>query len=148
MPKAPKKGLKQFFLDLKEDRALMLAELKMVCQEWLVLTRRHFETVKPVEPLVALHHRIETLMAVAQLDRLSDTVKTKYSGVFNAIPHLDELPTDVYCRINWKTHQKLLQHIHTAHHENTRRLGQRWFNSTSMLAGYSRLTSNMPHLHS
>ena len=33
MPKAPKKGLKQFFLDLKEDRALMLAELKMVCQE-------------------------------------------------------------------------------------------------------------------
>ena len=79
-PKEPKKGLRQFFLDLKEDRALMLAELKMVCQEWLMLTRHHFETVKPVEPLVALHQQIETHTAVAQLDHLSDTGRFQKSG--------------------------------------------------------------------
>ena len=80
----------------------MLAELKMVCQERLMLTHHHFETVKPVELLVALHQQFETLTAVTQLDHLSDAVKTKYSGVFDAIPHLDKLPTDIYCWINLK----------------------------------------------
>jgi hypothetical protein len=53
-PNVPKKGLKQFFLDLKRDRDLMLAELKLVCHDHLLRTHQHFEEVKPVEPLAAL----------------------------------------------------------------------------------------------
>jgi hypothetical protein len=59
-PKIPKLKLKEFFLQLKADRALMLAELKMVCAERKVLIRSLFEKTKPVEPLAALRQRIET----------------------------------------------------------------------------------------
>jgi len=34
-PHAPKKKLKQFFMELQEDRKLLVAELKMVCTERL-----------------------------------------------------------------------------------------------------------------
>src|ERR1700692_3197800 len=50
----------------------------------------------------AIRIRDETLAAQKQLDRLSNAVKDKYSKVFNPIPHVDELPTDVYCRITLK----------------------------------------------
>jgi hypothetical protein len=85
----------------------MLAELKMVCAERKVLIRSLFEKIKPVEPLAALRQHIETLTAQEQLNRLGDAVKTKYSDVFDAIPHVDELPTDVYCRIKLKNSYKV-----------------------------------------
>jgi hypothetical protein len=47
--------------------------------------------------VVAICVRIEMLAAQEQLDRLSNPVKKKYSKVFNSIPHVDELPTDIYC---------------------------------------------------
>jgi hypothetical protein len=94
-----KPNLKEFFLNLKADRELMLAKLKMVVHDRLLFTQHHFEPVKPVNPLAALRLRIETLTTLAQLNRLSDAVKDKYFDVFDQIPHLDELLTDVYCRI-------------------------------------------------
>jgi hypothetical protein len=106
-PKIPKLKLKEFFLQLKADRALMLAELKMVCAECKVLIHSHFEKVKPVEPLAVLHQPIETLTAQEQLNRLGDAIKNKYSDVFDAIPHVDELPTDIYCRIKLKDSYKV-----------------------------------------
>jgi hypothetical protein len=39
---------------------------------------------------------------------MSDVVKTKYSKVFNLIPHIDELPTDVYCCIKLKDTSKTI----------------------------------------
>jgi hypothetical protein len=107
-PKVCKLTLKEFFLQLKVDCALMVAELNMVCAERRNLMRRHFEIVKPVEPLAALRQRIEALTAREQLNRLDVAVKTKYSDVFDAIPHLDELPTDVYCRIKLKDPYKII----------------------------------------
>ena len=101
-PKVRKRNLKEFFLDLKADRELMLAELKMVVHDRLLFTQHHFEPVKPVDPLAALRLRIEALTTLTQLNRLSDAVRDKYSDVFDQIPHLDELPTDVYCRIRLK----------------------------------------------
>ena len=107
-PKARKPRLKEFFLQLKEDRALMLAELKLVCHEHYLINRRHFEDVRPPEPVAAMRQRIEQLTAIEQLNRLSDAVKTKYSDVFEAIPHLNELPSDVYCRIKLKDATKTI----------------------------------------
>jgi hypothetical protein len=40
------------------------------------------------------------------LNRLSDSIKTKYKDVFDPILHLDDLPTDVYCRIKLKDTSK------------------------------------------
>ena len=99
MPKISKLTLKKFFLQLKADRALMLSELKMVCAEcWCILCNR-IEEVKPVDAVAALKQHIEALTNQEQINCLGDAVKTKYTDIFSPIPHLDELPTDVYCRI-------------------------------------------------
>jgi hypothetical protein len=101
-PKKPKQTLKEFSLQLKADRALMISELKMVCAECRCKLRNHFEQVKPIDTVAALRQRIEALTTQEQLNRLGDAVKTKYADVFSPIRHLDELPTDVYCRIKLK----------------------------------------------
>jgi hypothetical protein len=98
----PKKKLKEIFRDLQDDRKLMLAELKMVCAECKCNLNHHLETVKEVDKIAAIRTRIETLAAQEQLIKLGDAVKGKYKDVFLPIPHLDELPTDVYCRIKLK----------------------------------------------
>ena len=101
-PVPPKRKLRDIFNEIKDDRTLMVAELNMVCAERKVLMRRKFEPVRSVDVVAAVRVRIETLAAQEHLDRMSDAVKDKYSKVFNPIPHVDELPTDVYCRITLK----------------------------------------------
>jgi hypothetical protein len=101
-PPAPKRKLRDIFNKIKDDRTLMVAELKMVCAERKNLMRNKVEPVRPFDVIAAVRIRVETLAAQEQLDRMSDAVKTKYSKVFNPIPHVDELPTDVYCRIKLK----------------------------------------------
>jgi len=105
-PKPPKKKLKDFFRDLKEDRKLMVTELKMVCAERRCKIRNFMEDVKPIDAVAAIRQRIETLNTQEQLDRLSDAVKTKYKDVFAEIPHVNDLPTDVFCRIQLKDASK------------------------------------------
>jgi hypothetical protein len=96
-PPPPKNKLKQFFLDLQEDQKIMLAKLKMVCQERLLKIKRSFKELKPVDLIAAVRTRIEALTMQEQLNWLGEAVKEKYKDVFLPIPHLDELPTDVYC---------------------------------------------------
>ena len=80
----------------------MVAELKMVCAECLCKIANFFEEVKPIDVVGAVRQRIKFLNLQVQLDHLSDSVKTKYKDVFSEIPHIDDLPTDVYCRIKLK----------------------------------------------
>jgi hypothetical protein len=84
----------------------MLAKLKMVCQERLLKIKRSFEEPKPVDLIAAVRTRIEALTMQEQLNRLGEAVKEKYKDVFSPIPTLDELPTDVYCRIRLKDASK------------------------------------------
>jgi hypothetical protein len=69
----------------------------MVCTERRALFDHKLEEVKPIDLIAAVRDRIEALNTQEQLDRLSDAVKEKYKDVFSPIPHIDELPTDVYC---------------------------------------------------
>ena len=93
----PRMKLKDFFHKLKADRKLMIAELKMVCAERKCLLRDKLEVPKPFDVVGAVQKRIELLTAQEQLNQLGDAVKVKYKDIFEPIPHLDELPTDVYC---------------------------------------------------
>lgn len=97
LPPPPKKKLKQFFHDLQEDRKLMVAKLKMDCQERLLKIRNTLEQPKLVDLIAAIRTWIEVLTAQEQLVHLGEAVKEKYKDIFSPIPHLDELPTDVYC---------------------------------------------------
>jgi hypothetical protein len=107
--KAVKKKLKEFFKELQQDRKLVVAELKMVCHDRWQHTRDKFEKVKPVDPVAAIRQRIEILAAQKELEKLGLKMKSEFKDVFSEIPHLDELPTDVYCRIWLKDASKCVQ---------------------------------------
>jgi len=109
-PPPPKQKLKDFFKDLQQDRKLMVAELNMVCHDRRQHMEYKFEEVKPVDIVAAVRQRIEVLAAQKELERLGDQMKSDFVDVFSEIPHINELPTDVYCRIKLKDASKS---IHT-----------------------------------
>ena len=119
----PKKKLPEFFKELQEDRKLMVAELKMVCHDRLHHTWYKFETVKEINPIAAIRERIEVLAAQAELQRLGRCIKDEFINVFSEIPHLDELPTDVYCCINLKDTSKTVQ---TRSYSTPRKYREAW----------------------
>lgn len=119
----PKRKLKEFFHDLKADRALMVAELKMVCAERKCALEHKMEIPKPFDTLGAVRQRIETLTCLEELNRLGEAVKEKYKDIFEPIPHLDELPTDVYCRIKLKDAKKS---ITTRSYSTPRKYKEAW----------------------
>jgi hypothetical protein len=90
----------------------MVAELMMVCAESNVMQFHKYKSVKQVNIVAAVCVRLETLAAQQQLDHMLNTIKDKYSKVFNPIPHVDELPTNVYCCIKLKDASKTIT-IHT-----------------------------------
>jgi hypothetical protein len=55
------------------------------------------ETVKPIDLVAAVHVRIETLTAQEKLRALSSQIVSEFPDVFSPIPHIDDLPSDVYC---------------------------------------------------
>jgi hypothetical protein len=69
----------------------------MVCAECRCQFKYQSEPVKLVNEVAAIRQYIETLTTQEQLSRLGQSVKEKYEDIFSPIPHLDELPTDIYC---------------------------------------------------
>jgi hypothetical protein len=51
----PKIKLKDFFVQLQEDRKVMLTELKLVCHERKMLPNHKLESMKQVDVVVAIH---------------------------------------------------------------------------------------------
>jgi hypothetical protein len=119
----PKKKLKQVFAEVQENRKLLIAELKMVRAERLCTQRQHFETVKPIDVVAAVRERIEGLAATVKLQALGDKLMKEYSDVFAPIPHLNELPTDVYCCIKLKD---VTQTIKTRSYSCPRKYREAW----------------------
>jgi hypothetical protein len=68
VPKPPKRKLKEFFRDLKADRKLMVAELKMICAERHCKLVGKMEEVKPFDTVTAMRVCIEALTSQMQLD--------------------------------------------------------------------------------
>ena len=101
--------MKDFYHELQEDCALIVAVLKMVCHDHLMNTHRNFEDVKPVNLTAAVQERIEVLEAEQNLQALGAVGKREFKDVFLAILHLDKLPTDVYCQIKLKDALKTIQ---------------------------------------
>ena len=94
-----KQKLKDYFEELQADRKRMVTKLKLVCQERKCMTMHSFEAVKPVDIVAAIRERIESLAAQDKLKALGTELKSEFRDVFALIPHLNELPTDVYCHI-------------------------------------------------
>ena len=105
----PKQKLRDFFKELQEDRKLMVAKLKMVCNDHLHHTQYKFEQVKPVDVLAVIRQCIEILAAQKELDHLRTEMKEEFRDVFSKIPHVDELPNNVFCWIKLKDASKTVQ---------------------------------------
>jgi hypothetical protein len=93
LPPPPKQKLKDFFKELQQDHKLMVAELKLVCHDRCC----HME------------YKFEVLTMQKELQRLGDQIKNEFLNVFSEIPHIDKLPTDVYCCIKLKDTSKYMQ---------------------------------------
>jgi hypothetical protein len=102
---------------------LMVAELKWICAERRNLIKNKFETIKPVDHVAAVRQRIEVLAAQDKLRKLSTDIISEFPDVFSPIPHIDSLPTDVYCRIKLKDLAKL---IHTRSYSTPRKYREAW----------------------
>ena len=92
----PKQKLHEFFKDLQDNRKLIVAELKMVCHNRLQHMQFKFEAVKPINKIPAIREWIEILAAQKELMHLGETLKKGFADVFSEIPHIDQLPKDVY----------------------------------------------------
>jgi hypothetical protein len=122
-PPPMKKKLRTFFTELQEDRKLMVAELNMVCHDRLQNTQCQFEKVNPVDPIAAVRQRVEVLAAQNELRHLGDQMKSEFKEVFSEIPHINDLPTEVYCRIRLKDASKC---VHTRTYSTPQKYREAW----------------------
>ena len=118
-----KRTLKEFHQQLQADQKLMVAELEMVCHDCLLHMKSKFEQVAHVNPIAAIRCRIEILGAQEELQKLGVAIKIEFKDVFSEIPHIDDLPSDVYCRIKLKDASRS---IHTRTYSTPRKYHEAW----------------------
>jgi hypothetical protein len=104
--KPPKRKLKDLFKQVQADHKLMVSELNMVCSNRLINIKQKFEQVQTPDVVGAIRQRMEVMAAQQKLADLGKTIINEYADVFAPIPHIDELPTDIYCRIRLKDTSK------------------------------------------
>ncbi|KAJ7050610.1 hypothetical protein C8F01DRAFT_1000445, partial [Mycena amicta] len=68
----------------------------------------YFLPVKPVDIVAAVQQRIQVLAEWERLQIKGDKLKAEFRPIFDPIPHVDDLPTDVYCEITVKDAAKTL----------------------------------------
>jgi hypothetical protein len=98
----PKLQLKEVFTWVCASQKEVLAELKGMCMAQHHVLDETEEKIKAVAMVMAVQQRMEVLAAQAELMKLGDEMKKEFVVVFKPIPHVDSLPTDVYCHIKLK----------------------------------------------
>jgi hypothetical protein len=104
----PKPSLKEKYHKIMTDRKCLLTELANICSIRKRTVDEISENVKEYNVAGAVRTQIEQLSFKDQLSRLNDAIKDKFKDVFSPIPHVNELPTDIYYRINLKDTSKTI----------------------------------------
>jgi hypothetical protein len=88
----------------------MAKELHTVCATRLqtLMDANLFEMVREVNIIAAIREGIEVLAEEECRHKLSEDLKAVYKPIFEVIPHVDNLPTDVLCEIKIKDAYKTL----------------------------------------
>jgi hypothetical protein len=102
-------------LKLKEDIAInvencrhLMDELHTVCARIKPLVDARCEKVSGVNLVAAVRERVEQLSAQEKLAKLNNEVKETYANVFRPIPHVDDMPDTVRCKISLKDASRLI----------------------------------------
>jgi hypothetical protein len=90
------------------NRKDMLTELAAVCSVRKETAEGSLEPVMEYDIMSTLCTCIEHLLFKESLGRLNNAVKEKYGDVFKPIPHVNELPDDVYYQIALKDASKTI----------------------------------------
>lgn len=111
-PMAPKpscvhKTRKQLAKEVKTSWWKVNKELKSMFMEF-----PHFsgweERVKPVNVVTAVRKQTKVLAAQEELVKWGANVVKDFKDVFDMVPHLDELPSDIFYRIKLKDSEKTI----------------------------------------
>jgi hypothetical protein len=86
----------------QRDHKAFTRELKSALGPRKVKVEASMEKIKPINFIGVVRERIEILAAVERLQELGETIKKDFKEVFEAIPHVEHLPSDIYCRIKRK----------------------------------------------
>jgi hypothetical protein len=105
---APKPKLKEMYTKIMNNRKEVIRELSAVCANIKERIDSECEQVLEYDLAGAVRTRIEQLSFKEQFARLDESVKRKYDDVFAPIPHVNELPNDVYCKITLKDASKVI----------------------------------------
>ncbi|KAJ7156122.1 hypothetical protein C8R43DRAFT_848728, partial [Mycena crocata] len=79
--------------------------------------------VKSVDPIAAVRERIEVLAHWEELQERAAKLKKEYSCLFEPMPHVDQLPTDVLCEIKVKEADKTFK---TRTYQSPRKYQEAW----------------------
>ncbi|KAJ7590647.1 hypothetical protein C8J56DRAFT_1046897 [Mycena floridula] len=92
--------------DVEHGRKDLFRELNYI----LRVRKRSLKTeeLKEVDPVAAIRKRVETLANVEDFKRREMKLKKQFAMVFEPIPHVDELPTEVLASIRLKDAQKTI----------------------------------------
>ena len=82
-----------------------------------------FDYVKPVDVVGAVNACVETLTHLAELMHHEDQLKAEFQAIFELIPHVNLLPTDVEAHIKLK---KAEQSIKTWTYQCPRKFCEVW----------------------
>ncbi|KAJ3870730.1 hypothetical protein F5051DRAFT_447225 [Lentinula edodes] len=70
---------------------------------------RRSDPVSPIDVVAAIRSQIEHLSLVECLQKRGEDIKNQYADVFGDIPHIDELPSDITCKILLKDADMTMQ---------------------------------------
>jgi hypothetical protein len=90
------------------NRKLLLKELKEICAMHRPVIDARCEPVNGINVIAAIRGCIEQLAGEEHLAKLNLKVHETYADMFKPIPHVDEMPDAVQCKIKLKNTEKTI----------------------------------------
>jgi hypothetical protein len=104
----PKTNQQDMVAKVKANCNLLVEELKRTCEACQPLVDMRCKSVNGLDVIAAIRVCIEQLAADEQLEKLSSEITETYVDIFKLIPHVDERPSTVLCKISLKDTSKTI----------------------------------------
>lgn len=123
----PRMKLREKLRKTDRDHKSMMKELNAVCDTRRLSMENDnlFENVKPVDVIAAVRERVEILAHWDDLNKRAEKLKSEYKCIFEPMPHVENLPTDVYCEIKLKKEKADMQ-FQTRSYQSPRKYKEAW----------------------
>lgn len=106
LPPPRKRTLKDSLLDTHRNIVALHTELKSHCTSLCDSVDARCEPVKPFDMVAAVQEHIECLAIIDHCSKLEVDIKKSYEDIFQPLPHVDEMPDKVTCKIELKNAEK------------------------------------------